>query len=588
VTHSTPEFLLQGVLRSGRRRRGASALARFRRSEDGAVVMFTLFVLLMMLIAGGVAIDVMRHEMERARLQNALDTAVLAGAGAPYGTTPTPKAIVQDYMAKAGMAEYLAEIDDDGEGEDDIVHTLNMSKVTATASKSIDTYLMQLSGVKQLGAGAASSAERRVPKLEVAMVLDVSGSMGSNEKLLNLKSAAKEFVTAVLGSSATGNTVISIIPFSWSATPTQGIYSALAVDEKHKYSTCLVFEENDHKHASLATGESGFSSGKPVNQMIYTSLYGGFDNFNSSEWRSCYAQDYMEILPYSFSESALHAKIDSFVASGNTSGDQGMNWGAAMLDPTFREITDDLITAGEVDASLSAIPANYSEPETLKVVVMMGDGANTSSYFFSEGGHWRNQNSDLYLVKTQERQFEYAYHKYKKNKTSQDRGKCGNKQWECVYSNTGEIESTYYLGYNNNYYNIDDETWINSEEFSDIQDSETFINLDRLTWEHAWGLITPEFYGDVTGDWSAYNDYTRNALVGSQKNTRMLNSCSATKNKGVVVYTIGFEISNGGTAETTLRNCASSGSHYYRAEGINIKDAFRSIALNMVNLRLTQ
>ncbi|MEI4261113.1 TadE/TadG family type IV pilus assembly protein [Roseovarius sp. D0-M9] len=556
-------------------------MQRFGEDEDGAVVAFTLFMLVMMLIAGGVAVDVMRHEMERARLQNTLDTAVLAAAGAPNGTER--KGIVKDYFAKAKMSQYLGNVSDGGDTQ-----ALNSSKVTASASKTVDTYLMKLLGIDTLTAATTSGAERHIPKLEVVLVLDVSGSMGKNSKLVNLKSAAKEFVNSVLGNSATGETVISVVPFSWSVTPTQGMYSALAVDEKHKYSTCLIFEDNDHKHASLATGNSGFSSGQPVNQMIYTSVYGGFDDFNKSAWRSCYAEDYMEILPFSFNKTALHSKIDSLLASGNTSGDQGMNWGAALLDPTFGQITDNLVHAGEVDASLTAVPASYDDQETLKVVVMMGDGQNTSSYFFSEGGHWRNQNSDLYLVKTQERIFEYAYHKYKKNKTSTDLRKCSNNRWECVYSNTGTIESAYYLEYRNYYYNIDRNFWITSAEFSDIQSSETFVSLDRLTWEDAWGLITPEFYYDVTGDMSAYNDYTGDPLTGSRKNIRMLNSCSATKDEGVLVYTIGFEIDQGGTAETTLRDCASSEAHYYRAEGININDAFSSIALNMVNLRLTQ
>ncbi|WP_162497395.1 TadE/TadG family type IV pilus assembly protein [Roseovarius dicentrarchi] len=189
-----------------------SRLTVFRKDEDGAVVAFTLFALLMMLIVGGIAIDTMRQEMSRARLQNTLDNAVLAGAGAPYGTKPKP--IVQDFMAKAGMSAYLNEIDDDGlDGDDDIIQTLNTSKVSATAKMSMDTYLMHLTGVKQLGAVAASTAERRVPKLEVAMVLDVSGSMRNNQKLVNLKTAGKAFTTSILNSSSTGDAVISIVPF---------------------------------------------------------------------------------------------------------------------------------------------------------------------------------------------------------------------------------------------------------------------------------------------------------------------------------------------------------------------------------------
>lgn len=569
-------------------RRAARRLQDFGRSEDGAIVAYTLFVLLLMLAAGGIAVDVMRQEMERAHLQNTADTAVLAAAGAPYGSDQ--KAIVEDYFAKAGLSSYLHAIDDDGlNDDDDIITTLNASKVSISASRSLDTYLMKLSGVDTLTANAASSAERRIPKLEVVMVLDVSGSMRHNSKLSNLKTAGKKFVSTILNGSKTGDSVIAIVPFSWSVTPTAAMFEALAVREAHNYSTCLRFQDNDFNHASLATGNSGFSEGNTIDQMIYTSVYGSFDNHNNS-WRSCFTDEYMQIQPFSFSETTLHSKIDSFQADGNTSGHQGMNWGAAMLDPTFRQITPNLIAANEMDSSLTSIPSNYNEAETLKIIVMMGDGQNTTSYFF-DNNPYRGRHSDLYEVVYQDREFKYAYHIYKHNK-SNDESKCRKNKWECVYEAAGPAQSVYYLHDRDDarYYSIDEEEWINESEFDDLPNSMPgFISKEQLTWEMAWGLMSPEYYNTITGNSGPWNDYVGSgSLNGSAKDTRMLNVCTATKNQNVVVYTIGFEISQGGTAETVLRNCASSPAHYYRAEGININDAFSSIASNVVNLRLTQ
>ncbi|MFU1476272.1 pilus assembly protein TadG-related protein [Roseovarius sp. C7] len=364
------------------------AVHGFNRDENGGATIMTLIFFLVMIAAGGIAIDMMRYEMKRAQIQATLDSAVLASAGAPYGSDH--RAIIEDYFRVANMSDYLA-----AEKELDIQVTVNSASVTANADMTMDTYLMRLSGIKTLQNKGASTAVRKVPKLEVVLVLDVSGSMGNNSKLVNLKKAAKEFVTSLLQGSEPGNTVISIVPFSWSVSPSEHMFSALAVDRKQDYSTCIRFKENDHSHASLATGNSGFSSGQPLDQMVYTALYGTFDNFSTSSYRSCYADDYMEILPFSVSETALHAKIESLKASGNTSGNQGMIWGAALLDPSFRQITDDLITAGEVASTQAAIPANYGTAETLKVAVVMGDGQNTTSYFFSTGGHWRGANSDL-------------------------------------------------------------------------------------------------------------------------------------------------------------------------------------------------
>lgn len=561
-----------------------SWLHRFTRDEGGAVVAFTLFILLAMLIAGGLAIDISRQEMERARIQNTLDSAVLAAAGAPFGADA--KTIVEDYFAKSQMSDYLNAI-----GDDDIVTTLNSSQVSASASMELDTYLMHLSGVKTLTAAGSSTAIRRVPKLEVVLVLDVSGSMRSNSKLTNLKAAAKTFVTSILNASDIGDTVISIVPFSWSVTPTKTMFDALAIREKHSYSTCLRFKDNDYNHASLATGNSGFSEGNTIDQMIYTSVYGDFDDLDSS-WRSCFTDDFITILPFSISETDLHSKIDALQADGNTSGHQGMNWGAALLDPTFRQVTQALMDANEMDASLTAVPANYDEGETLKVIVMMGDGQNTTSYFFSNNAY-RGANSDLYEVVTASTEFKYAYGVHKKNKDeiSYDESLCSKKRWECIYEASGPAESFYYLrspNYNK-YYSIEEDDWLTPTEFSNLENKEGFVSKTRLDWEEAWGLMSPRYYGEITGNWGAWNDYVGSGYEsGSTKDALMLNVCTASKNENVVIYTIGFEISRGGTAETKLKACASSFAHYYRAEGVNINDAFNSIASNVVNLRLTQ
>ncbi len=572
-------------------------LVRFRDDEEGAATILVLFFFLFMFVMAGLGVDTMRQEMERAHLQATLDAAVLAGAGAPPGTDKAEvKAIIEDYFTKSDMASYLHDIDVDGEGDDDIVTSLNSTMVRASASMTLDTYMMKLSGVDQLSAYGTAAAEVRTPKLEIVIVLDVSGSM-KGDKLLNLQAAAKEFVTTVLNGSEPGNVVISIVPFSWSVTPGWTIFDALAVDRAHNYSTCLKFKDNDYNHATLTTGASALSSGIPVDHMIYTSVYGGFDSLNL-EWRSCYPDSYMEIMPYSISETALHAKIEALEASGNTSGHQGMNWGAALLDPSFRAVSADLIASGEVDSSLSTVPSNYNEAETLKIIVMMGDGANTTSYFFDKSSpKYRGAHSDLYHVKYQDRVFKYAYHEYKHTK-SDDESKCGKVKWTCVYEANGPEMSVYYLrdAADDRFYaaEADDpevaDNWISTSEFNDLENTlEGYISTEQLTWEMAWGLMTPEYYGDITGDWGPWNDYVGSeSLSGSDKNTRMLGVCTATKTEGVIVYTIGFEVPAGGTAETTLSSCASTLNHYYPASGTDISAAFNSIASNVQNLRLTE
>ncbi len=479
----------------------------------------------------------------------------------------------------------------------------------------LDTYLMKLSGVKTLSASARATAERRIPKLEIVLVLDVSGSMKDNNKIGNLRLAAKDFVSTILKASETGSTVISIVPFSTSVTPSDEIYKVLAVEENHEYSNCIYLEENDYTHPSLATGNSSLSTGTNMKQMIYTSMYGDFDGLNvegqAKDWRSCYTDEYFRILPYSFSEPQLNDKIDNLVAAGNTSIDQGVKWGSALLGPRFREVSASLISDGVIDHTLSRVPVNYDEPETLKIMILMGDGENTTTYFFDKSNpKYRGAHSDMYLYKMQDQVFDYGFYKKNKDKRYYDasyESQCGPGNFVCVYQPkpNAAIESLYYLkdptpidrtgdGTVDPFYNVTTKTYHNVDEMAALEGTSNtpnpeFISKVQLSWEVAWGLMSPDYYRDKTGDWGPWNDYLNSEYItGEVKNSRMGKICTTLKAEGAHLYTIGFEIPEGGTAESNLKSCASSKGHYYHAKGLSITDAFSSIAANVQVLRLTQ
>ncbi len=96
----------------------------FAREESGTMLIFGLTIFMMVLVATGMAIDFMRHENMRSRLQATLDRAVLAAAD--LDQTNDPQAVVEDYFAKSGLTNYELNVQVD-EG-------LNYRTVTADAS----------------------------------------------------------------------------------------------------------------------------------------------------------------------------------------------------------------------------------------------------------------------------------------------------------------------------------------------------------------------------------------------------------------------------------------------------------------------
>ena len=82
-----------------------------------------------------------------------------------------------------------------------------------------------------------------------------------------------------------------------------------------------------------------------------------------------------------------------------------------------------------------------------------------------------------------------------------------------------------------------------------------------------------------------YNTY----YSGDDSATQARAICDGMKAKGIEVYTVGFQIAEGGTADTTMKLCATSSDHYYSAEDGNaLKSAFRDIALKISTLRLSE
>ena len=76
-----------------------SSVQRFASDESGAVLAFVLPLFLMMVVVSGGAVDFMRQEVERARLQDGLDRGVLAAAA--FGQGLEAEDTVAAYLASA-------------------------------------------------------------------------------------------------------------------------------------------------------------------------------------------------------------------------------------------------------------------------------------------------------------------------------------------------------------------------------------------------------------------------------------------------------------------------------------------------------
>ena len=110
-----------------------------------------------------------------------------------------------------------------------------------------------------------------------------------------------------------------------------------------------------------------------------------------------------------------------------------------------------------------------------------------------------------------------------------------------------------------------------------------------------WGTaaVANSFYVRPYYDkYVSYNEYystyyAYEAMVnGSQADNRLSDICQAAREEGIVIFAIAFEAPTGG--QQALQDCASSASHYFDVEGVEITETFHAIARQINSLRLVQ
>ena len=95
-------------------------------------------------------------------------------------------------------------------------------------------------------------------------------------------------------------------------------------------------------------------------------------------------------------------------------------------------------------------------------------------------------------------------------------------------------------------------------------------------------LVTDGVYNTLQA-----HSYGDNSSQAETARNQAVELCSKMKDKGIGIYTVGFQLDND-KAKTMLSSCATSTDHNYSAaNGDQLEQAFRDIALKIAFLRLT-
>ncbi|WP_430463540.1 pilus assembly protein TadG-related protein [Tabrizicola sp.] len=552
----------------------AARLRHFAKRDSGNLTIFALCLFLLMAMMGGIAVDLMRYEGTRTALQNTLDRATLASAS--LSQQLDPEDVVTDYFAKSGLSRYLKSVT--------VEEGLNYREVVADARAETDPFFMHMIGIDEMEAPGHSKAEQRMTNVEVVLVLDVSGSMATVSsngltRLRNLQNAASEFVDTVLSNDTEDRISIALVPFNGQVN--------LGATLRQRYN-----EQNVHGVAhvncldlpSVVYNQTGLSTQLAIPMTAHA------DTFTPSYLVASYVDrldtDYATPVPGNRwcppsttntvmmptqNILALQNKINSLTAIGATSINAGMKWGMTLIDPGSQGVLSHFVDIGQVPQTFEGRPFEYTDPETMKIVVLMTDGEHFAEERvadkYKSGITGANGTNAIY-------------------KSPND----GNYSIRFTTGRPGISGSReYWVPHRSEWRSL---PWTNSSDTgaSALQPI-TFEQLwseVRLQWV-VWQLYARALGTNNSQRSAQYNTWLANLRQQTPVNTmnnQLQQMCTMARDNGVTVYGIAFEAPVGGQAQ--ISQCATSSAHYFNAAGLQIRTAFRAIASNISHLRLTQ
>ncbi|MBC7479779.1 MAG: hypothetical protein H7317_17095 [Pseudorhodobacter sp.] len=525
---------------------------RFQRDDSGALIIFGLILFVLMLMLGGLAVDLMRYENTRTNLQNTLDRSVLAAAALTQKRDP--ESVVRDYMLKAGLKDQLSSVN--------VSQALNSRTVAAVGVADIHPLFLHMLGIDKFDARGRSQAYQTITNVEIVLVLDVSGSMANNNKINNLKTAATEFVDTILTADPEHRVSIAIVPYNAQVNVGADLASAFTVNNPNGVSNVNCFEP---ARASFGTSLA-ISRTAPLSMTAYADYSNGTDTTSgyvspTSPYAVpqyggvfCKQNTYNAVKLPSTNAATIKANINALQAQGNTSITLGMKWGATMLDPSMRSAYAGFIAQGKMPASQPARPFDYSDPQALKFVILMTDGAHVEHYRVVD-------------------QYKYGPSRiYRSAADGQYSVRCDTGCPAAAGANRFYVPQT--------------GTWQATPWNGGVEQG----------WQDIWkqlklSYVVQQFYTRPYG--ITYNTQ-RDAMVKwyasrTDMDASLNQTCDFVKGQGVTVYGIAFEAPPVG--QTAIRNCSTDpvhGSHYFAADGLQIQTAFRTIAANLSMLKLTQ
>lgn len=355
--------------------RTAMLLRRFAGDRRGNIAVIFALVLTPVVGAIGMALDLGRAGAVQTKLQNATDIAALALALEPSSVSDEALAVRAADIIEANFTGHQAsEIATVSvvRGDDEITVDVEVAMPASFAS---------LVGLDSLSISASSNTVWGGNPIELALVLDNTGSMDREDKLETLQDAVGDMLDMLENTTSDAAAVrVAIVPFA----------TQVRLDTSYEDEDWLLsFQEAEDAEDDGGDGHHGwwwdywrygrwghgsYDDEDEAWDGCVTDRNDPYDTDDTAATTddtlypaaACDTTRLEEILPLTSDFDDLRDKVDDMRADGNTNVTIGVAWGMAALSP--QEPLDEASEEGEV-------------PGLHRVMVVLTDGENTENRF---------------------------------------------------------------------------------------------------------------------------------------------------------------------------------------------------------------
>jgi Flp pilus assembly protein TadG len=357
--------------------------SRFIGDERGAVALIFGLTLMVLFAAAGGAIDYGRAVHARYQIQEAVDSAVLAGARVWQ---------TENNLARAetsALAHYQQNKPEQMESQvSQFTPNIANRTLSMQAIGRVPTPFLSTIGIKSYEVNAQSvalltSGGSADSPVEVAMMLDSTQGM-AGDRLKDLKTAAKDFVEMLLADGS-NYTRIALAPYAEGVRPGAPYFDNV-VEAKPSQGK---FENEKGKNATYQktectaerNGNKAYTAAAPAGNDMLTAIYTTTGN--------CTPGLLSPVVPLTSNETLLKTAISLLSASGLNGGHIGVGWTWYLLSPDWSSVWP-----------AASRPSAYGTVQKVAILMTSGEWAvayDASGVATRDSGHNTNNGaSDTY------------------------------------------------------------------------------------------------------------------------------------------------------------------------------------------------